>query len=409
MTKPAYKWELLGWLWLAFFFNQADRQLFNVALPLIRADLHLSDAQVGIVASLFILAIGVFIPVAGFVGDLYSRKRVIVASLAFWSLATLLTGSSTTLLHLILLRSLAVGGGEAFYAPSANALIGQFHIQTRALALSVHQSSLYAGLILSGALGGYLAQQFGWRHAFYGFGGAGVLLAALIGWRLHPTPVLLSPLGRQPVGVLLQNALRMLFGNPSALLLGLAFLCLVFVNVGYQTWTPTFLHEKFGLSIADAGFSSMFYHHIAAFVGVMAGGVFSDRVARRVPRYRLLVQASGLLLGFPAIWLMGQSATSGETYLWMAVSGLFRGVYEANFYTTLFEVVVPHLRASVAGLVSMAAFIAGAIAPFLLGYLKPSLGLSDGLSWLCLPYLVGAMSVLLAYRYFFNRNRIANP
>ena len=124
-TNNFYKWELLIWLWLAFFFNQADRQIFNVALPLIKADLNLTDAQLGLVGSLFVLTLGLCIPFAGVIGDLSNRKKVIGFSLLFWSVATLFTGFGNTLLHLILLRSLAVGGGEAFYAPAANGLISQ--------------------------------------------------------------------------------------------------------------------------------------------------------------------------------------------------------------------------------------------------------------------------------------------
>jgi MFS family permease len=180
-----YKWELLLWLWLAFFFNQADRQIFNVILPSIKSDLSLTDTQLGLVASIFVLTIGVFIPIAGFAGDLYNRKKIICYSLLFWSMATLLTGTSTTLISLILFRSIAVGGGEAFYAPAANAEISLHHAKTRALALSIHQTSLYAGVILSGWLGGYIAEQYGWQNTFYIFGAAGILLAGVLAWRLR--------------------------------------------------------------------------------------------------------------------------------------------------------------------------------------------------------------------------------
>ena len=87
-----YRWELLGWLWLAFFFNQADRQVFNVIIPLLRRELALSDVQLGLVSSVFIAANGLMVPIAGFLGDVYSRKRIIVISLFAWSLATLCTG-----------------------------------------------------------------------------------------------------------------------------------------------------------------------------------------------------------------------------------------------------------------------------------------------------------------------------
>ena len=123
-----YKWELVILLWIAFFFNQADRQIFNVVLPLIRDDLHLTDADMGLVASVLTLLYGILVPIAGLIGDRISKKKIIIISLLVWSGATLLTGISTTLIELIILRSVATGGGEAFYSPSANSSISEVHV-----------------------------------------------------------------------------------------------------------------------------------------------------------------------------------------------------------------------------------------------------------------------------------------
>lgn len=400
-----YKWELLLWLWLAFFFNQADRQIFNVSLPLIKADLGLTDAQAGLVGSLFALTLGLMIPFAGVVGDLLNRKKIIGFSLLFWSAATLLTGLSNSLFHLIVLRSLAVGGGEAFYAPAANGLISQHHHKTRALAMSIHQTSLYAGVVASGALGGYIAQRYGWKNAFYLFGGAGVVLAAVLFLRLRPTPTVATELSgaqqpdHQTVGFF-KEAMLALLRKPAARLLCGAFLTLVVVNVGYTVWTPTFLHEKFGLSVAEAGFTSMFYHHVAAFVGVMGGGWLSDKLALRAARYRLVIQSAGLLLGVPFIVGMGQASTPFWTFVCLAGFGFCRGLYEANLYTTLFEVIEPQYRSTAVGLSAMFAYVTAALVPFLLGFLKPTFGLSNGLSSLGLAYLIGGLCVLAT----LNRN-----
>jgi len=409
-NSTKYKWELLIWLWLAFFFNQADRQIFNVSLPLIKADLGITDAQAGLVGSLFALTLGLMIPFAGIAGDLFDRKKIIGLSLMFWSAATLLTGLGSTLLHLVVLRSLAVGGGEAFYAPAANGLISQYHHKTRALAMSIHQTSLYAGIVASGALGGYIAEQYGWKNAFYLFGGAGIILSVILFLRLRPGYVQSDNVGSAAENAgFFKQAMLALLRKPAARLLCGAFLTLVVVNVGYTSWTPTFLHEKFGMSVTEAGFTSMFYHHAAAFAGVMGGGWLSDKLAQRAVGYRLVIQCAGLLLGVPFIVGMGQAATAFGTFFCLAGFGFCRGLYEANLYTTLFEVIEPEYRSTAVGLSAMFAYLAAALVPFLLGYLKPTFGLANGLSSLALAYLSGAVCVYAALKWHFHKDRVIRP
>jgi MFS family permease len=88
------------------------------------------------------------------------------------------------LIHLIILRGIVTGGGEAFYSPPANALIAEYHEKTRATAMSIHQTALYAGIIISGFLAGWIADRFGWRMAFYVFGGLGIINVILLLMRL---------------------------------------------------------------------------------------------------------------------------------------------------------------------------------------------------------------------------------
>ena len=117
--KIAYKWQLVLILWFAYFLNQGDRQIFNVVIPLIKADLMLSDVQIGLVATVFTLIYGILVPVAGFTGDLLRRKWIIFFSLLIFSVGTLFTGLSSGIVLLIVFRSITTGGGEAFYYPAA--------------------------------------------------------------------------------------------------------------------------------------------------------------------------------------------------------------------------------------------------------------------------------------------------
>ncbi len=399
-TLIPYKWELLIWLWLAFFLNQADRQVFSVVLPQLRADLGLTDVQAGLVAAVFTAALGVMVPIAGYAGDICSRHRIVVLSLLGWSCTTVLTGFSTGLLYLVVIRSVATGAGEALYAPSANALISQHHVETRARAMAVHQTSLYTGVIVSGFTAGYLADHFGWRTAFWLFGGAGILLAGAVALRLRQGQPLPAARKQPPLRVL-----RTIVKRPTVLLLALGFAGMVFVNIGYLTWTPTYLHERFRLTLANAGFSSMFYHHAGAFAGVLAGGFLSDRLAVTHPQVRPLMQAAALLMGAPFLYLLGSGGDLFTVYLALGFFGLFRGVYDSNIYAALYEVIEPQFHASASAVLITFAFTVAAAAPVLLGAAKPVIGLAGGLAWLSAVYLGASAALFAAGRFWFDRDR----
>jgi len=229
-----YKWEMLIWLWFAFFLHLVDRQIFNNLLPLIKVDLHVSDVRLGLVASIYTGIIGLGVLVGGYAADVWRRKWIIVLSLTVWSTATLLTGLSTGLVTLLIFRGLASGGGEAFYYPSAASLISQIHHKAKATALAIHQSAQYVGIIAS-FLGGYIGERYGWRSAFYIFGGFGIVLGAIQIFRLRDTPHEMAAwtnteavVARPPIGMVL----RAILGNSTALVLLLALAGHVFVNTG---------------------------------------------------------------------------------------------------------------------------------------------------------------------------------
>jgi MFS family permease len=399
--KRQYEWMLLMLLWCAYFLNQADRQLFSIVLPHIKAELHLNDAQLGLIASVLTWTFGLLVPVAGFVGDKLSRKKLIGFSLLFWSIATLFTGFCSTLIQFVFLRGVATGGGEAFYAPAANSLISDEHKEGKSLGLAIHQTAVYCGIILSGVIAGYIAETYGWRNAFYLFGILGVLISAVIFFYFkNDIPVQVT---QQPA--VLQVA-QTLVKKPSFILLTLAFGCMVFVNVGYLTWMPSLMVEKFNLSLSQAGFSALFYHHAGAFLGVIMGGQLADRLSKTKPVYRLILQSAALFAGAPFIYWMGMGETLTVTCIALFVFGLFRGIYDANIYASLYEIVPAKIKSSATGLMIMFAFLTGAFAPLLLGILKPTLGLSLGLSSLWISYFAGSLSILIVVIYFFEKDKV---
>jgi MFS family permease len=396
-----YKWEMIILLWFAFFLNQGDRQVFNSVLPLIRVDLGLSDIQLGLIATVFTVFYGVLVPFAGYAGDIFSRKTIVFFSLLVFSFGTLLTGFASGLIAMIVFRSIATGGGEAFYYPAANSLIGHYHSHSRAQAMAIHQTANYTGVVLGGFLAAYIGEQFGWRISFFTYGFLGLILGVIIWFRFkNPDKERVqnkSAAEKLPVS----EVLNIVFKKPTVLLLSLAFGGMAFVHIGFITWMPTFLHEKFNLSLSNAAFSSMFYHHLLAYVGVLAGGKISDKLAVRFFNVRIKIEFLGLLLGAPFIFLMGTSSELLVVYAALAGFGFFRGIYDSNLFAALFDVVEPKYRASATGFMLSIAFIIASLAPVILGWAKQSVGLSIGISLLSVIYVLSALIIWIAIKWFF--------
>ncbi len=408
-VPPFYKWQLVALLWVVFFLNQGNRQIYSTVLMQIKAatdagGLGLTDGQAGSVASVFIACYGLCVPLAGFLGDRLRRKWQILLSVAVFSTGTLLTGLGGGLVTLIVFYGFLFGAGEAFYYPPATSLLGQFHEKSRATALSIHQTALYLGIVFSGFFSGYLAKtmEMKWRAPFLIFGAAGLV------WSLAVLAFLRNTPNQKPAGgavrIPLRETLAQIFGKRSALLLALAFGCMIYVDVGFKTWTPTYLIEKFGFAPDKAGFSAVFYHFLCAFIGVMIGGRFTDRWAARRKTIRFEANALGLLCGAPFIYLMAQTSSQTVCFIALGLFGLFRGIYDSNLFASLFDVIKPQYRASATGLMLSFAFLVGSVSPTVLGVLKPKIGLSAGLASLSFSYVLGGVIILTAAALFFKKD-----
>ncbi|MCL2744225.1 MAG: MFS transporter [Planctomycetaceae bacterium] len=411
--SPFYRWELLVLLFFTYFLHQADRAIFAVVLPLIRYDLNLTDSQLGLSGTVLFLVIAVMVPIAGFIGDRCSKKWIITCSLVFWSAATMLTGLSRGLAGIIMFRSVATGGGESFYGPAATALIAAFHQKTRALALSIHQGSLYFGVMLSGFLGAWVAELYGWRATFYIFGGIGILLGVVLVFRLRDpsrNEQGNTETAAQAESIPPWEAVKKLARIPTVWLLTAGFTAIVFVNNAYMVWAPTFIMKKFEVPLMTAAGFSMFYHHITALLGVLLGGAIADALVPRIPTFRLRLQAASMLCGVPLVFLLGRIDSLLGLWIIIALFGFVRGLYESNTHAAVFDVVPQHLRATVVGGMIMCGFLIGSLSPLLLGMLGDrygtAAGLGFGFSCLSLAWLIGGLCVAAVLFVTFKRDRL---
>ena len=409
-----YKWEVLLILWMAYLLNQGDRQVFNPARPAIRDALDLTDTSVGLIATIFNLFYAAMVPIGGWAGDRFSRKWVTTASIVFWSVATMFTGLATSFFWLVVLRSVATGGGEAMFGPANYSLLGQYHTDTRARAMSIHQTAYYVGVILAGWLAGAIADSLGWKYSFIIFGAAGVVWGVLMIFRLKDkkddTVIAMTGAAGGETGASVArpgflDGFKTVFTTPTALMLTIGFSCFIFVITGYMTWVPAYLQEEFGQSQAAAGFNSMFYTYVAAFVGVLIAGAVSDKLAARNPSLRMVLQGVGLIGGAVFLFFMGGKSSLWLVYLMSAGWGFFRAFFDGNTYAVLYDVTPERLHASCSSAMIMTGFAVGALAPVVLGALKQSLGsLSATFPILAVIWLAAGLLTLVIARICYNKD-----
>ena len=413
--KNSYKWLLVAMLSCAFFFHQADRALFGILTIPIQKDLALTDVQIGWINTVLCWTLAAMTVFAGVLGDRFSRKWIITCSLIAWSLMTICMGFIGGFVGALFFRSIATGVGESFYAPSAYALIATHHRETRSVALSIHQSSLYIGLMVSGLIVALALGFLGtWRNVFIAFGLAGCALGVAFIWILKDGAAKSgvdgganAPAGRDKS---LAAGLRAFFCNPSALCATAGFAAIVFANNAYLFWAPKFAAEKFAVGVEKAGQGVMLWHHLFALAAIILGGMVTDRFVARMPRFRLGFQVVALLLGAPALLLIGLAPSFTLMLVAAGAYGVFRGCFEVNTHASLFDVVPPEHRSTAVGLLTMIGFFFGALSGVVIGMLSQRWGVKGfeiGFGVMAGGYFLAAVLMAVSFFFTFRRDRVA--
>jgi MFS family permease len=403
-------------LWLISFFNYADRQAIFSVFPLLEREMNLSPVQLGLLGSAFAWVYGLGAPFAGMIVDRVKRKTAILGGLHAWSVICMATVFSSDFRHLFFWRA-AEGLGETFYYPASMSLISDYHGRnTRSRAMGLHQTSVYVGTIGGGFFAGLIGQHYGWRLSFIVFGGLGVILGFVLNrFLIEPSrgaadvadvksahgPVLSS------AGLPLPAFLRLVVRTPTLLCLMGAFMCANFVAVVLLSWMPKFLYDKFGMGLAMAGLTATIFVQLASMAGAPIGGWLADYWRRRTPRGRLAVQMVGVLGGAPFVALCGLTPSVGTLIVALTVWGFFKGLYDANIFASVFDVVRPEARGTAAGFMNAVGWLAGGgSAPLVIGIIaqRESLGLAIALAS---TVYVAAGLLLLTGILFFVKHDVA--
>jgi MFS family permease len=393
-------------LWLVCTFNYADRQAIFSVFPRLKVQMGLSDVRLGVVGGAFMWVYAAALPFAGVVADRANRKALVLGGLLFWSAVTLATGWATEYWHLVLFRALE-GLGEAFYFPASMSLISDYHGKaTRSRAMGLHQSSVYVGTVLGGVVAGYCADYYGWRSGFYLFGSLGVALAAALLFCLRE-PARGAADGTPPVAPegSIADAVRGI-GEvarvPMALVLTAVFVGANFVAVIFLTWMPSYLNRMFGMSLTMAGLNATFWLQAASVAGVLCGGWLADRWARRRGG-RPLVQVVGLLVGAPVVFLTGWTRDVQALVVAMAGFGFCKGLYDANIWASLYDVVPARRRATAQGLMNAVGWLGAGAAPVAVAAASARYGMAACLSATSVIYLMCGGLLAVGTAAFFPR------
>ncbi len=371
-TLPARAWLVVALLWVVGLLNYLDRVIVTTMRGSLIEAIPMTDAQFGLLTSVFLWVYGLLSPFAGFLADRFSRSRVIMISLFAWSLLTWLTAHATTFEQLLWTRAL-MGVSEACYIPAALALIADYHRgSTRSLATGVHMSGIMVGSGLGG-LGGWIAEHHGWTHAFTIFGLVGIVYTIVVMLLLRDRPADPAVAG-QPTPVRekvnLGEALRSLFAQRGFIfalcywgLLGLAGWAVI-------GWMPTYLNEHFKLSQGTAGLSATGYLQAAALVGVLVGGWWADRWSRTTERARVYVPMIGVLVAAPSILL-----ASSIDWLPLAIAGLIcfglaKAFSDSNMMPILCTVTDARYRATGYGVLNLFSCVVGGLTIYAGGVLR---------------------------------------
>jgi sugar phosphate permease len=201
------------------------------------------------------------------------------------------------------------------------------------------------------------------------------------------------------------RAISLILRTPSALMMMAAFVCANFVAVVLLSWMPTFLYERFHMSLAMAGLGATLFAQVSGMAGAALGGWLADRAVRKTVRGRLIVQAAGVFAGAPFVVLCGMTRSVGWLLFALAGWGFFKGLYDANIFASPFDVVRPEARGTVAGMMNCVGWLGGGgIAPVAVGLLAQRTSLGVAIAGASVVYCLAGALLVVCMVFFLERD-----
>ena len=367
-------------LTIVYSFNFIDRQLLAILQESIKAELLLSDTQLGLLTgfafALFYVTAG--IPIARW-ADAGNRRNIVALAVFIWSFMTAISGLVQNYLQLLLAR-IGVGVGEAGGSPPSHSMISDmFPAKRRASALGFYSTGVSIGILFGFLMGGWLNEFFGWRVAFFVVGVPGVLLALVVRYTLRePRRGLSENRDDNPEPVAVKEVVALLWSRRSFRHMAWAGALSAFAGYSVANWSASFIIRSYGMSTGELGTWLALIIGIGGAVGVFGGGLLADKLAAKDTRWYVLLPALAGVISLP----------------------FAAGVYLVdNVYASLLLMIIPAIQSNVflGNTLAVSHSLVGlrmrAMASAILFFIFNLVGLGAG------PWSVGLLSDLLAPQF----------
>lgn len=407
-NSKIYPWVVVALLWVVALLNYMDRQMLSTMRDAMQVDITEleSAANFGRLMAVFLWIYGLMSPISGMIADRLNRKWLIVGSLFVWSAVTYLMGIAENFEQVFWLRAL-MGVSEALYIPAGLSLIADYHSdKSRSLAIGIHMTGLYAGQAIGG-FGATVAEAFSWHTTFHWFGIIGIAYAVVLALFLHEkkghiqVEQIQSSAPKEKGAVF--KGLSLLFSNIAFWVILLYFAAPSLPGWAIKNWLPTLFAENLSIPMSQAGPMSTITIAVSCFIGVILGGLLSDKWVQKNIRGRVYTGAIGLGLTIPALVLLG----FGHSFIAVIGAGMLFGIgfgiFDANNMPILCQFVSAKYRATAYGIMNMTGVFAGAFVTDLLGQWTDGGKLGTGIAMLAVIVFIA-----LAVQLYFLRPKTDN-
>ncbi|WP_369765341.1 MFS transporter [Flavobacterium sp. WC2429] len=402
-----YPWVVVGLLWIVALLNYMDRQMLATMRPSMETDIPelVSGENFGRLMAIFLWIYALMSPISGIIADKLNRKWLIVGSLFVWSAVTFAMGYATTFTQVYWLRAL-MGVSEALYIPAGLSLIADYHQQkTRSLAIGIHMTGLYVGSALGG-FGATIAAAFSWHTTFHYFGIVGIFYAFVLVFFLKekkttPTKIIHSDVTPIKNKSSFFKGIALLFTNISFWVILFYFAIISLPGWATKNWLPTLFSENLGIPMEEAGPIATIAISFSSLLGVIFGGILSDKWVQKNIKGRVYTSAIGLSLTIPALLLIGFGHSLFNVVGAALCFGIGYGMFDANNMPIICQFVSSKHRATAYGLLNMTGVGCGALVTSLLGKSSDNGNLGFGFA-----LMAGVVLIALVVQISFLRPKV---